>query len=79
MIAIICGETHRFRPLVDLYKQADLLAGYKPEEVIVGMHSFGYVADNTKKRQMKCMKVIKLQRQAALRKIGISTCYKNTF
>ncbi len=48
MIAIIGGETHRFRPLVDLYKQAGLHAGFKPEELIVGMHAFGYVADNTK-------------------------------
>ena len=47
MIAIIGGETHRFRPLVDLYKQAGSHAGYKPEDLIVGMHAFGYVADNT--------------------------------
>ncbi|NIJ54567.1 LLM class flavin-dependent oxidoreductase [Dyadobacter arcticus] len=48
MVAIIGGETHRFRPLVDLYRQAGLRAGYKPEQLIVGMHAFGYVAENSK-------------------------------
>lgn len=48
MVAIIGGETHRFRPLVDLYRQAGLRAGHKPEQLIVGMHAFGYVAENSK-------------------------------
>ncbi|MEO6537409.1 MAG: LLM class flavin-dependent oxidoreductase [Ferruginibacter sp.] len=48
MVAIIGGETHRFRPLVDLYRQAGLRAGHKPEELIVGMHAFGYVAENSR-------------------------------
>ena len=47
MIAIIGGETHRFRPLVDLYRKAGMQAGYKPEQLIVGMHAFGYVAETT--------------------------------
>ena len=47
MIAIIGGETHRFRPLVDLYRKAGKQAGYKPEQLIVGMHAFGYVAETT--------------------------------
>jgi len=44
MVAIIGGETHRFRPLVDLYRQAGAKAGYSPEQLKVGLHSFGYVA-----------------------------------
>ena len=48
MVAIIGGETHRFRPLVDLYRQAGLQAGYKKEQLMVGMHAFGYVAETTK-------------------------------
>jgi probable LLM family oxidoreductase len=48
MVAIIGGETHRFRPLVDLYREAGKKAGYKPEQLKVGMHSLGYVANNTK-------------------------------
>ncbi len=46
MVAIIGGETHRFRPLVDLYRQAGLQAGHPKEKLIVGMHAFGYVAEN---------------------------------
>ena len=43
MIAIIGGETHRFRPLVDLYRQAGKQAGHAPEKLKVGLHSLGYV------------------------------------
>src|SRR6476659_5397204 len=47
MVAIIGGETHRFRPLVDLYREAGKRAGHRPEELKVGMHSLGYVANTT--------------------------------
>ena len=47
MIAIIGGETHRFRPLVDLYRQAGKEAGHPPEILKVGLHSLGYVANTT--------------------------------
>jgi probable LLM family oxidoreductase len=47
MVAIIGGETHRFRPLVDLYREAGKQAGYLPEQLKVGMHSQGYVANTT--------------------------------
>ena len=47
MVAIIGGETHRFRPLIDLYRQAGKKAGYLPEQLKVGMHSLGYVANTT--------------------------------
>ncbi len=48
MVAIIGGETHRFRPLVDLYREAGKRAGYRPEELKVGLHMLGYVADTDK-------------------------------
>ncbi len=48
MVAIIGGETHRFRPLVDLYREAGAKAGYSPEQLTVGIHSFGYVAESTR-------------------------------
>jgi probable LLM family oxidoreductase len=48
MVAIIGGETHRFRPLVDLYREAGKRSGFKPEQLKVGMHSLGYVANTTK-------------------------------
>ncbi len=44
MVAIIGGETHRFRPLVDLYREAGKRAGHSPEQLKVGLHSIGYVA-----------------------------------
>lgn len=45
MVAIIGGDTHRFRPLVDLYREAGKRAGYAPEQLKVGLHSLGYVAE----------------------------------
>jgi probable LLM family oxidoreductase len=49
MIAIIGGEPHRFRPLVDLYRQAGARAGHKPEVLKVGIHALGYVAETDAK------------------------------
>src|SRR5882757_8360195 len=48
MVAIIGGETRRFRPLVDLYREAGAAAGYSPDRLKVGVHSLGYVANTTK-------------------------------
>lgn len=47
MVAIIGGETHRFRPLIDLYRDAGRRAGFAPEQLKVGLHSPGYVAGNS--------------------------------
>ncbi|MCX6217346.1 LLM class flavin-dependent oxidoreductase [Spirosoma sp.] len=47
MVAVIGGETHRFRPLVDLYREAGRRSGYSPERLQVGLHSLGYVANTT--------------------------------
>jgi probable LLM family oxidoreductase len=47
MVAIIGGETHRFRPLVDLYREAGAKAGFSKEQLKIGLHSFGYVAENS--------------------------------
>ena len=46
MIGIIGGNTHRFRPLVDIYRQAGKEAGHSPEKLKVGLHSLGYVANS---------------------------------
>ena len=48
MVAIIGGETHRFRPLIDLYKRAGLQAGFQEKDLKVGIHSLGYVGATTK-------------------------------
>jgi probable LLM family oxidoreductase len=47
MVAVIGGETHRFRPLVDLYRKAGEKAGHAPEKLKVGLHSLGYVANTS--------------------------------
>ena len=47
MVAIIGGETRRFRPLIDLYREAGENAGHPPDRVKVGVHSLGYVAATT--------------------------------
>lgn len=49
MVAVIGGQTYRFRPLVDLYREAGKAAGYKPEELKVGLHSPGFVGSTTAK------------------------------
>lgn len=44
MVAIIGGETERFRPLVDLYREEGRRAGFPLNQLKVGLHSPGYVA-----------------------------------
>jgi probable LLM family oxidoreductase len=48
MVAVIGGETHRFRPLIDMYREAGSKAGHSPDRLKVGLHSLGYVAETTK-------------------------------
>ncbi|MDB6115554.1 MAG: luciferase [Lacunisphaera sp.] len=45
MVAIIGGEPHRFKPLVDLYRKAWARAGHPAKQLRVGLHCLGYVAD----------------------------------
>src|SRR5947209_10322819 len=47
MVAIIGGETRRFRPLIDLYREAGNRARHSPDQLKVGLHSPGYVAATT--------------------------------
>ena len=52
MIAIIGGETHRFRPLCDLYRQTWIDSGFKEEDIQIGVHSLGFVGtDGDKARE----------------------------
>jgi probable LLM family oxidoreductase len=48
MVAIIGGETRRFRPLVDLYREAGRREGFGPDRLKVGVHALGYVAPTAK-------------------------------
>ena len=47
MMAIIGSEFSRFRPLLDLYREAGQRAGHAPEKLRVGVHAFGFVGDTT--------------------------------
>src|SRR6202167_4462031 len=49
MVAIIGGEPERFRPLVDLYREAGRRTGHSPDRLTVGLHSIGFLADTTDK------------------------------
>jgi probable LLM family oxidoreductase len=44
MIAIIGGETRRFKPLIDLYYETAERVGQPREKLKVGVHSLGYIA-----------------------------------
>lgn len=45
MLAAIGGETDRFRGGVDLYRQSYEQAGHPADDLAVGLHSLGYVAE----------------------------------
>lgn len=47
MVAIIGGEPERFRQLIDLYREAGRRAGHSPEQLKVGLHMVGFLADTT--------------------------------
>lgn len=45
MVAIIGGQPARFRPLIDLYREAGAEAGHAPDSLKVGVHFLGHVAE----------------------------------
>ena len=45
-VAVIGGQTRRFRPLVDLYRETYRTAGHPPANMKVALHSLGYVAED---------------------------------
>ncbi len=47
MVAIIGGEPRRFRPLVDLYREAARRSGHAPEALKVSIHVPGLIAETT--------------------------------
>jgi len=47
MVAIIGGEPHRFRRLIDLYRETGQRAGHSLEKLQVGLHMIGFLADTT--------------------------------
>jgi alkanesulfonate monooxygenase SsuD/methylene tetrahydromethanopterin reductase-like flavin-dependent oxidoreductase (luciferase family) len=47
MVAIIGGEFKRFRPLIELYREAGSLAGHSADKLSVGLHAIGFIGDTT--------------------------------
>jgi len=47
MVAIIGGEPRRFRPLIDMYREAGRSAGHSPDKLKVGLHAIGFLGDTT--------------------------------
>src|ERR1700734_764349 len=47
MVAIIGGQPARFRPLIDLYREAGRRAGHPAEKLVVGLHAIGFLGDTT--------------------------------
>mgnify|MGYP001545112129 CR=1 FL=1 len=47
-LAIIGGEPERFKPMVDLYREAAKRAGHDPATLPVSINSHGYIADSSK-------------------------------
>ncbi|MGI2034588.1 LLM class flavin-dependent oxidoreductase [Rhizobium panacihumi] len=45
MVAIIGGSFERFRPLVDLYREAGNRAGHDPDMLKVGVHAMGFIGE----------------------------------
>jgi probable LLM family oxidoreductase len=46
MVAIIGGEPRRFRPLIDLYREAAVNAGHAQEKIKLGLHVIGFVGES---------------------------------
>ncbi|MGQ4666865.1 LLM class flavin-dependent oxidoreductase [Metabacillus halosaccharovorans] len=46
-MAILGGDPKRFKPLVDLYRQAGMIAGHAPETLKVGVTGHAYLAETT--------------------------------
>src|SRR4249919_685922 len=47
MVAIIGGEPGRFRPLIELYREAGKRAGHPAERLKVGLHLIGFLGETT--------------------------------
>jgi len=48
MVAIIGGEPRRFRPLIEMYRDAGRRAGHSAEQLKVGLHLIGFLGNSDK-------------------------------
>ena len=49
MVTIIGGQPARFRPPIELYRQAGQRAGHSPETLKVGLYCSGFVGDTAQR------------------------------
>jgi probable LLM family oxidoreductase len=47
--SFVRAEPKRFRPLIDLYREAGRRAGHSSEKLIVGLHAIGFLGDTTQR------------------------------
>jgi probable LLM family oxidoreductase len=47
MVAIIGGEPRRFRPLIEMYREAGRRTGHPSDQLSVGLHAIGFIGDTT--------------------------------
>lgn len=50
-LGIIGGEPARFKPLVDLYREAASRAGHDPEQLPISINSHGFIADTNEEAE----------------------------
>jgi alkanesulfonate monooxygenase SsuD/methylene tetrahydromethanopterin reductase-like flavin-dependent oxidoreductase (luciferase family) len=48
MVAIIGGEPRRFRPLIEMYRDAGRRAGHSADQLKVGLHLIGFLGNSDK-------------------------------
>lgn len=51
MSGVLAGKTERIRANIDLYRRTFIEAGHAPNEMKVGLHSLGYVAETSEQAQ----------------------------
>ena len=79
MIAIIGGETHRFKRQVQLYKSAGEAANHPASQLKVGIHSLGYVAPTTEQALEEFSILATKKYSTKLAKNGLVTRHQRPF
>ncbi|MEM6700204.1 MAG: LLM class flavin-dependent oxidoreductase, partial [Bacteroidota bacterium] len=49
MMAVIGGQTHKFSPMTEMYRKVYERNGHPIDDIKIGLHSFGYVANTMEK------------------------------
>jgi alkanesulfonate monooxygenase SsuD/methylene tetrahydromethanopterin reductase-like flavin-dependent oxidoreductase (luciferase family) len=70
MVAIIGGEPKRFRPLIDLYREAGRRAGHSEEKLTGGLHAIGFLGDTTQEAEDDFYPMLTPSRRSARNEAG---------